>query len=449
MAMVTAIKSSKTLWLSVGIIFIATTNLYAAPFIETSRSIGFTQTLGDNKTVTGDESINITTITPQFSVQYNKSKVDLNLDYSLVASRDNTEKESDVSHLLNLATTFTHIPNVWVSRYSSSITQKNTSDTGRLVSNALTTTDASESYIAHSLDTSRTHQINNNLSFSSSIEFSSQGFKNESSSQSASLSLGLNVKRILPSISLESSFSGSKNLDTKETNNSLSLISNYLINTHFKSYLSITSYSSNNNKFNEDRYAIGLDWTLSPTIFINVDAGQFGGESSWSTNSLVTLRRTTISLNHSEKIATLNQSNLDNLNNNSNFGSSISADLAYVKNTILTLSHRTRRMTMTLSLSKTNNFSDLETSADRTDKNTSLALSYQLNSSNSISYSYGHKTIITTINNQLDEHSVKWESTISRHSRYNVTLSFIEQNNDDTQFDSKRTELNFNYTLSF
>lgn len=461
MAMVMAIKaffyanlkiknSFSNLPLSYCLLFFVTSQLNAAPSITTYRNVNFTQSLGNEKTNSEDKSVNISTVTPRFGIDYKKSKIKLNIDYSLIASSDNENNENDVSHQLNLISTFTHIPNAWSTNVSSRISQKNVSDTGLLVSESITTSDASESYIINSINTKRSHQINNNASLNSSLGLTSQGFKNESSSKTTAFALGVNIKRILPSTSLDTSLKSSKNIDNKETNSALNLKTNFIINSHYSTYLTVTKNASNNNDFDESRYALGLNWTPSQKTFVNFDIGKFGDSSSWSANAHLNLRRTSINLKHTEEVSSLNQVLIDNLNGGASTSNSSTDDaLSFVKNTSFSISRQSRKLTSSLTLSKIENFSDLDNNSEKTTNNIVLSFNYLLNSLTSISYDYSKNSIKTTVDNQLEEHSVNWSSKLSKRSSYNVILRLIEQDHDQAEFDSKQNQLDFNYTLQF
>lgn len=431
-------------------IIVSNSQLYAAQTLTTSRNLGFTQTLGNISSNSGNESINITTIEPHYSLQYEKTKLTLDAEYSLVASQDSQNNTSDVSHRLNLKSTYQHIPNIWSSSYFASILQKNTSDNGQLVNSNNTTSDATDNYIVNSFNTSRIYHINSNMTFNAAMDLSSQGFQDASKNKNSKITAQFDILRLLPSISFTSSVSNNRNLDSKETSNRINITGTYINNPQLNTFISATQFSGDNTSLEEIRYQLGLNWTLTPNSRIKLAIGKFGDQNSWSADSFIMLRRLSFSLTHTEEIEPANTTLLNNLNSGNNAFSNATSDaLKFTKNTLLMISHQSRRLTSSFSISKNEQFSDLNINSDRTSYSSSISFNYSLNRLSTASYVFTNDKINSNIDNQLKQHTVKWSSKISRKSSYNVSIDFIEQISDQSLLDYQKKQLNFNYSLIF
>lgn len=423
--------------------------LHAAALLTSTKSISIKQSIGTNKTNVSNEKINFTNIVPSYSIIYNKSKLAINAGYSLIASQDNTNKVNNISHRLRLKSDFTHIPKLWTSSYSSNISQKNISDNAQLIDD-VTTSIASQSYIVNSLNTTRNFNIKKNMKLNSSLGISSQGFKGGATARNTKASLLFDVQQVLPKLNIQTSVNTNKNINTKTSNSRYNISNFYIINNTLKAILSATQNKNTNSQFNASRYTLGINWNTSPNSRINFEIGKFGDNNSWSTDTLLTLRRLSFSLKHSEDVTPVNQSILNNLNNSSSiFSDATGNEFKFVKNTTLSINHRTRRLVSSLSFSQVEQFSDLTLSSDRTNKRTSLSFSYSLNPKKSISYTYTKNKILTTVNNQLIQHSVNWSSKLNENNSYTIRLRFNKQENDLSEFNSKLNQIDFNYRLKF
>lgn len=425
-------------------------HLYAAQTLTTSRNIGITQTLGSTSSNSGSESINITSIEPHYSLQYEKTKLTLDAQYSLVASQDNQNNNSNISHRLNLKSTYQHIPNVWSSSYFASILQKNTSDNGPLVNSNNTTSDATDNYIINSFNTSRIYHINSNMTFNAAVDLSSQGFQDASKNKNAKITAQFNILRLLPSTSLTSSVNSNKNLDSKETSNRINITGTHIINPQLNTFISATQFTGDNTNLEEIRYQLGLNWNLTPNSRINLAIGKFGDQNSWSADSFIMLRRLSFSLIHTEEIEPANTTLLNNTNSGNNTFSNATSDaLTFTKNTLFMISHQSRRLTSSFSMSKNEQFSDLNINSDRTSYSSSISFDYSLSRLSTVSYAFTNDKIKSNIDNQLKQQTVKWSSKVSRKSSYNVSIDFIEQVSDQSLLDYQKKQLNFNYSLIF
>lgn len=421
----------------------------AEPTYNKKLSLGVTQSFGETKNSNADDSINITSIKPSYSLEYSKRKLSLDLSYSLNAISDNSNNETSVNHDLNLNTSFQHIPDEWITSFRSSVFQKNTSDTGILISNSIDSEDT-ETFRINSLESSRTFFITKDSLFLSQLQLSSQGFKNQNTSKNAQLKLQFDINEVFPSVNLSSSIEGNKDLNEDQSNNTINIITTYLINNKLDSFLSITKNSSSNDSFDENKYTLGTNWQVSPKSLIKLEVGKFGDQDSWGLTANTTSKRTSFSLVHNEKVTPANIAILNNLvSGASNFSSSIISDIKYIKNTSLSINHRQRRLTSSFTTSKIEEFSDLGLTSDRTTYGNILSLQYALSSTKNLTYSYSNNKISTLIDNQLKEHTVNWSTVLGRHSQYNIGLSNIEQSSDNLSLNTKRNQINFNYTYTF
>ncbi len=423
--------------------------LSAVQTLDKSVSLNITQALGTTETSNTNTPINITTITPNYSIEYKKRKISFNANYSLIASNNNENNTSYISHNLDLVTQFQHTPNKWSSSYSANLFQKNKSDYGVLVS-ASSIFNTTDLYVVNKLDTTRIFDLNNNSRISSSFAISTQGFSGKTTNKNAQLSLQHDLRKVLPSVNLSYSINRNQNLDNDDTNNIIKLTTYYTINSKLESFVTIANNSSSNDAFSDSQYSVGLNWQLTPKSFLNFDVGKFGDIKSWSLDSSVIIRRSSFSLSHKEEIAPANQNILTNIStSNSNLLSSINNDLKYIKNTALSFNHRTRRLVTSFVVSLTKEFTDLGITSDKTIISTNFNLIYSLNTLKSISYTYSRDSIETILNNQLIENSVKWTAALSRQSNYNVVLIHTQQNGDNANVNYSKNQLDFNYTLIF
>lgn len=423
-------------------------------FVNISSSLGST----DAENAINSSDINSVTITPNFQLDYKKTRLNISANYALIYNNDFTESDASTTHNYGINTKLIHIPNRWNSFLRTNSSQTNNPNSEQLISEHLVNTSNLDTYQSNSLGTNYSYIHPSSLRFNSNLELSSSGYKEESKARGQQATLNINSGKIYHKVNfsyqISSNISEQAGIKQQLDKHTFKRIYNLRYNLSTDLILIDTNShgDSTNNELNETSINLGINWNPSRNNSLSFSMGQIGDNTTWSASANYKRRRSDINFSHSESVQFSNSIN-DEISSieGTEFEEFIASNnsVSFNKTDRFTFTHTMRRSNILFTLLNNRSFSDLDGTQTATNKSASLAITHKLNSKKSLTYSFSNNTVKNNEIKQLLDYSVKWTAQLSRKSLYTLAFTVVDQTSSVLGADYEQNQIDFNYRVSF
>jgi len=290
------------------IVLFAVPNLVSADSTLTPR-VQVKESFMSNKTAVLDESGQITSISPGILYEATGSRSNLSFDYSLDSRYYSGLSQTDeTNQALALRAGLTHVPDHWDSYLTSTVRQANVSSDGVQIVNTDFQSKNTREFRTLGLGTAWNDRLTDSLDYVSQLDMDYAGFEKDTSSNSASIRLGLNNNRSPAKLSWGVSLNSRK---TSQGNQNIQIDTirgdlNYRFNRKYSAFLTLDKSATDNKDklLSKTNSNIGLLWTPNKNSSLKLGAGKRGSDTSYILDASFKTKRIVYTANYDEIVTT-------------------------------------------------------------------------------------------------------------------------------------------------
>jgi hypothetical protein len=426
-------------------------NAHAAT--KVTPSLAFSASQVENKTATKDESGQVTQISPGIALEYDQSRVDLDLEYSVDAIfYHGLDAEDRTDSRLNLDTTITHIPETWESGIDAQISRRSVDADGIQIVDDRFSSDNTQELRTFEVGSKYQGIFEQSIEYFAQISFDYAEFEEEEGTERLGIGVGIDnlasQNKLTWSLGLSTQKEQDEDSDQELKKAELGL--NYRLQRSVSLFLESEKSDTGDEVIDQTRTLLGVWWQPNQRTRFRVGAGERGDDSTYLLDAVYSRKPLSIDANYTEEVKSGRTIVLeDDSSSSGSIGPTLSIDPVLEKQARVTLNLTGRRTDVGFSLfSRTLEGSAVSGSEEKFD-GASLAVKRTLSSASSAQFTASRQDAESGTTNKLEDLNLKYLKKMSKKVDMTIGMRKTRQSSSEVENRYNRGSIDFSIKMIF